>query len=113
MTHPAQPTQSAIEHLGGVEDPPAPVKGTLRRLLIWIFPANFFIFMMWGAIPGTLLTAQVENLVGSAHVVQAMILVSTVGAVCAMIAQPVAGQISDRTRSKYGRRAPWMVSRSA
>ena len=38
-----------------------------------------------------------------------MILVSTVGAVCAMIAQPVAGQVSDRTRSKYGRRAPWMV----
>jgi MFS family permease len=26
-----------------------------------------------------------------------------------MIAQPIAGQISDRTRSRFGRRAPWIV----
>ena len=26
-----------------------------------------------------------------------------------MLAQPIAGQISDRTRSRFGRRAPWIV----
>jgi MFS family permease len=26
-----------------------------------------------------------------------------------MVAQPIAGQISDRTRSRFGRRAPWIV----
>lgn len=109
MTLPAQPTQSAIEQLTSQVDPLPPVKGTLKRLLAWIFPANFFIFLMWGAIPGTLLTKQVENLVGANHVVESMIVVSTAGAICAMIAQPIAGQVSDRTRSRFGRRAPWMI----
>ena len=27
-----------------------------------------------------------------------------------MLAQPIAGQISDRTRSRFGRRAPWIVA---
>ena len=32
----------------------------------------------------------------------------TIGAFFAMLAQPIAGQISDRTRSRFGRRAPWI-----
>lgn len=109
MTLPTQPESSTLDTMTGASDPPPPVKGSLTRLLVWIFPANFFVFLMWGAIPGTLLTKQVENLVGSNHVVESMIVVSTLGAICAMIAQPVAGQVSDRTRSRFGRRAPWMI----
>jgi MFS family permease len=108
-TLPAQPAQSAIEQLTGQTDPPPPVKGSLTRLLVWIFPANFFIFVMWGAIPGVLLTAQVQA-IDPKLTVQHMMVVSVIGAVCAMIAQPVAGQVSDRTRSRLGRRAPWMIA---
>jgi MFS family permease len=35
--------------------------------------------------------------------------VLTIGAFAAMVAQPIAGLVSDRTRSRFGRRAPWMV----
>ncbi|MEJ3405317.1 MFS transporter [Rathayibacter sp. YIM 133350] len=93
----------------GLENPRPLVKGTIRRLLGWIIPANFSIFILWGAIPGVLLPLQItaidpENRVGSLAVV------STVGAFLAMLAQPIAGTISDRTRSRFGRRAPWMVA---
>jgi MFS family permease len=39
-------------------------------------------------------------------------IVTTIGAIAAMIAQPIAGTISDRTRSRFGRRAPWLVAGS-
>jgi MFS family permease len=35
-------------------------------------------------------------------------LVGTLAAVCAIIAQPVWGAVSDRTRTRWGRRAPWI-----
>ncbi|MEQ6897768.1 MFS transporter [Microbacterium sp. KR10-403] len=94
----------------GTVDPPEPIKG-LRRLMVWIIPANLGIFMVWGAVPGILLPQQITNLVGSVDKadVAALGIVLTVGAFAAMIAQPLAGQISDRTRSRFGRRAPWIV----
>ncbi|MDK1473952.1 MFS transporter [Streptomyces sp. 549] len=36
-------------------------------------------------------------------------LVLGVGAVFALVANPAAGRLSDRTRSRYGRRRPWLV----
>ncbi|MCU1682782.1 MAG: hypothetical protein JWQ81_3521 [Amycolatopsis sp.] len=37
-------------------------------------------------------------------------LVTTVGALISMLIQPVVGLLSDRTRSKWGRRAPWIAA---
>jgi MFS family permease len=84
------------------------IRGPLRRLLWWLVPANLGIFILWGAIPGILLALQVQFL-DPAHKVQNLAIVATIGAFCAMVAQPIAGAVSDRTRSKWGRRAPWMV----
>jgi MFS family permease len=84
------------------------ITGGLRKLLWWMMPANLGVFILWGAIPGVLLPLQMEAL-DAAHKVANLALVSTIGAFAAMIAQPVAGAVSDRTRSKFGRRAPWMV----
>jgi MFS family permease len=92
----------------GNDDPPPPRKG-LRRLLAWIIPANFGIFLIWGAIPGILLPQQITVVLGEGDKVANLTIVATIGAFAAMIAQPIAGQISDRTRSRFGRRAPWMV----
>lgn len=92
----------------GNVDPPAPVKG-LTRLLWWIVPANFSIFLIWGAVPGILLPQQVTVLFGEENKVANLAIVATIGAFAAMIAQPIAGQVSDRTRSRFGRRAPWIV----
>ena len=85
-----------------------PITGRLRRLLVWMLPANLGVFILWGAIPGLLLALQMEQL-DAPNKVANLAWVSTLGAFAAMLAQPIAGAISDRTRSKFGRRAPWMV----
>jgi len=121
MTMPSEPSTPAVAGTpitentfvataAGNIDPPAPIKG-LRRLMIWIIPANLGIFLVWGAVPGILLPQQITNLVGSADKadVAALGIVLTIGAFAAMVAQPLAGQISDRTRSRFGRRTPWIV----
>lgn len=92
----------------GTDDPPPPIKG-LRRLMWWIIPANLGIFMLWGAIPGILLPQQITLLFGEADKVANLAVASTIGAFAAMVAQPIAGQISDRTRTRFGRRAPWIM----
>jgi len=97
-----------IATAAGTDDPPAPVKG-LTRLMWWIVPANLGIYLLWGAIPGILLPQQVTSTLGEADKVANLAIVSTIGAFCAMVAQPIAGQVSDRTRSRFGRRAPWIV----
>lgn len=40
---------------------------------------------------------------------QALSLVTSLAVVATMLVQPVVGVLSDRTRSRFGRRAPWMV----
>ncbi|HEY9365767.1 MAG TPA: MFS transporter [Agromyces sp.] len=96
-----------FEEAAGNEDPPTPIKG-VRRLMGWIIPANLGIFLIWGAVPGILLPAQVAAQFGEADKVANLAIVMTIGAFFSMLAQPIAGQISDRTRSRFGRRAPWI-----
>lgn len=74
-----------------------------------IAPATFSISLIWGAVPSILLALQVQQAFGESGKVASLALVSTFGAFAAMIAQPVAGALSDRTRSRFGKRAPWIV----
>lgn len=99
-----------IAAASGQDDPPAPVKG-LRRLMWSIFPANVAIFMVWGAVPAILLPHQMTLAFGEENQINVanLAIISTIGAFAALLAQPIAGQISDRTRSRFGRRAPWIV----
>ncbi|GAA1974718.1 MFS transporter [Microbacterium pumilum] len=97
-----------LAEAAGNDDPPAPVKG-LRRLMWWIIPANLGIFLVWGAVPGILLPQQIALQFGDEQKLAVYTVVATVGAFAAMLAQPIAGQISDRTRSTFGRRAPWII----
>jgi MFS family permease len=85
-----------------------PLTGRLRKLLLWLLPANLGVFVLWGAIPTVLLPLQV-GAIDQENKVANLAIITTIGAFAAMIAQPVAGTISDRTRSRFGRRAPWMV----
>lgn len=106
---PAPMTENTfVATAAGNDDPPAPIKG-LRRLMVWIIPANLGVFLIWGAVPGILLPAQVALLFGEEDKLANLTIVATIGAFAAMIAQPIAGQVSDRTRSRFGRRAPWIM----
>lgn len=115
MTTSSEDTAPASENTfvataAGSDDPPPPIKG-LRRLMFWIVPANLSVFMIWGAVPGILLPQQITLAFGEENQVNVanLAIVATIGAFAAMVAQPIAGQISDRTRSRFGRRAPWMI----
>jgi MFS family permease len=91
----------------GAEDPLPPIKG-LRRLFAWIIPANIGIFILWGSVLGILLPAQIAG-IDPENKVADLAVIATVGAFAAMIGQPIAGLLSDRTRSRYGRRAGWII----
>jgi Na+/melibiose symporter-like transporter len=41
---------------------------------------------------------------------QALAIIVALGAVLTMVIQPIIGVLSDRTRSRFGRRAPWILS---
>ena len=84
------------------------IRGPLRRLLVTLVPADFALFAVYGAVPAVMLPVQVDA-IDPARKVANLALVTTIGAVAALVAQPVAGTISDRTRTRFGRRAPWIV----
>jgi MFS family permease len=101
---PVEPAAASTAPLAGR----LPLSGPLRRLLIWALPANIGMFLLWGAIPAILLPLQVAAIDQKAKAAN-LAVVATIGAFAAMLAQPLAGTISDRTRSRYGRRGPWIV----
>ncbi|WP_158866729.1 MFS transporter [Leifsonia sp. AG29] len=88
------------------------VRGKLLKLMLSMSVANLAIFAIWGAVPGILLPLQVQGLVGDGAKAGTLAIIATIGAFAAMVAQPIAGMVSDRTRSRFGRRAPWMVAGS-
>lgn len=79
-----------------------------RRLLWWLGPSSIGLFAMYGAVPQLLLPLQLSE-IDAVNKVANFAVVSTVAALLAMVAQPIAGIISDRTRSRFGKRAPLLV----
>lgn len=86
-----------------------PVTGRLRRLLVWYGLASLGVYLALGAVNSVLLPLQVEDL-DPARKAANLAVVSAVGALGGMFAQPVAGLLSDRTRGRWGRRAPWILT---
>ena len=74
--------------------------------------SNLGLFMAYFGVLGVLLPDQVQVVAGPTHKVIAFGLVTGLGAVFAMIANPVAGALSDRTSGRFGRRHPWILSGS-
>ncbi|WP_063021865.1 MFS transporter [Nocardia niwae] len=92
----------------GSDDPPPLVRGSVNSLIAWLFPVNMVLFLVAGAVPGVLLPRQLELLDPAAKESNLAVVLS-ISAFCAMVSAPIAGQVSDRTRSRFGRRAPWAV----
>ena len=80
----------------------------LSRLLLFVFPATTALYALFNGISVILLPAQVAQLAPDSKV-GVLALLTTLAAVASMIALPVGGALSDRTRSRFGRRAPWLV----
>jgi MFS family permease len=80
-----------------------------RRLLVSLGFANGALSALYAGIITVLLPLQVEH-IDRAHKVAALGIVSGVSAVFALVFNPIGGALSDRTRSRFGRRAPWLVT---
>lgn len=87
---------------------PAASPPAQRRLLPSMLVASLTLFATYGGLIAILLPSQLYML-DPAHKVGNLAIVTTTSFVFTLFAQPLAGAFSDRTRSRFGRRAPWMV----
>ncbi|MEV8372638.1 MFS transporter [Kribbella sp. NPDC056861] len=81
----------------------------LGRLLTFLVTATSSMFAAFQGIQQILIPAQVgaidpDGKVGS------LALLTTLAAIASLIALPTGGAVSDRTRSRFGRRAPWILA---
>lgn len=65
---------------------------------------------MWQSLGALILPHLVRQLVGSAHKGVALSVLEGIGTVMAVVWQPVIGSISDRSRSPWGRRRPFILA---
>ena len=96
---------------GQVREKPAG-RSDLRRLLVSMGIANAALYALYVGILQVLLPLQVEA-IDRAHKVAVLGLVSGVSAIVAAAFNPIGGALSDRTRSRFGRRAPWLLGAAA
>ena len=82
------------------------------RLLVSLGVANGALSALYAGIGTVLLPLQIER-IDRAHKVAALGVVAGVSAMVALLFNPIGGALSDRTRSRFGRRAPWLAGASA
>ena len=88
-------------------DYPAPPP-RLRGLVAAYFGIQFVLNFANGAVTQFMLPLSVD-VAGSANKVVNLGVISTTTAVTSLLMLPLAGWLSDSTRSRWGRRAPWML----
>jgi MFS family permease len=83
-----------------------------RRLMVSLGITGGTQSAMYAGIGSVLLPSQLEQ-IDRAHKVAALGLVAGVSAIFATVFNPLGGSLSDRTRSRFGRRTPWLIGASA
>ncbi len=95
---------------GGAPGPDAEPQARVGgRWIALIALANLGLYLAYLGPISVLLPNQVQAIAGPAHKVAVLGWVTGIGAAVAMIANPVAGALSDRTASRFGRRRPWIA----
>jgi MFS family permease len=88
---------------------PVPAVRVRRAFVGTLALANLAVWMGFFTPIQLLLPEQLEDIAGDDGKVGALGLVTGVGALVAVVATPLAGALSDRTTSRFGRRLPWLV----
>lgn len=83
---------------------PPPTKRTLPGILM----VALALFGTYGGLIAILLPLQIA-IIDEPNKIANLAFVSTISFVFTLFVQPIVGAVSDRTRSRFGRRAPWMV----
>lgn len=105
------PGQPAGPDIAESIDPPRETLKSLRlRTLFVTLPLAILSFsVFWGGVQGVLLPIQVQN-IDRAGQDGSLAAIVGIGAIASMVAAPIAGAVTDRTRSRLGGRAPWMIA---
>jgi MFS family permease len=88
---------------------PVPATRVRKAFIGTLALANLAVWMGFFTPIQLLLPEQLEDVAGDDGKVGALGLVTGVGALVAVVATPLAGALSDRTTSRFGRRLPWLV----
>jgi MFS family permease len=88
---------------------PVPATRVRKAFIGTLALANLAVWMGFFTPIQLLLPEQLEDVAGDRGKVGALGLVTGVGALVAVVATPLAGALSDRTTSRFGRRLPWLV----
>ncbi|MFB2596153.1 MFS transporter [Herbiconiux sp. P17] len=99
--------------------PPAPGVGLTRarpqrvgRFLTFALPASAGLYAVYQGVQAILLPSQVAEIDPSNKVAN-LAIITTVFSIASTLVLPIAGAWSDRTRSRFGRRAPWIAGSAA
>ena len=101
-----QPGGTAASPVEALEEPQRNVGAVY---LVTLALANLGISMVLITPLNNLLPRYTDAITGGDGKEAALAWVSAVGAVAAMVFNPLAGAVSDRTTSRFGRRRPWLV----
>jgi MFS family permease len=99
------PTATALDE---APELPAFAPAALRRILWCLLPATTAAFATYNGVAQILIPAQVEHIDPATKVANLALLASS-STLTALTGLMVGGALSDRTYSRWGRRAPWLV----
>ncbi len=115
--HPYLPPAAALdglEHRTGAEaalGPEPPAAHRVGRGFIWLYALAYMSTSLLFIAPLLVtLPLKVNSLVGITQAPVSLALVAGVGALLAMVGNPLFGRMSDRTASRLGMRRPWMIA---
>ncbi|BDV31917.1 MFS transporter [Microbacterium terricola] len=92
-------------------EPDAPARTREPRgfaVTYWLASYGLYLGILTPILGG--LAVRVQNMVGLEAAPAVLGLVMGVGSLFALVAQPLAGRLSDRTTSKFGMRRPWILA---
>jgi len=87
---------------------PAPDRQPAVRLYTLLALNNAAMFAAYAGVNAILVPGRIAS-IDPRHKVTDVALVAGISAICAVLANPVGGALSDRTGSRFGRRRPWLL----
>ncbi len=102
-----------MEEISGTQSAEKPTQypGYNKRLLLMLALGNMALFAVYGGINGILVPSMVQA-ADPVHKVANLGIVTGVSAIFATVLNPLGGAWSDRTRSRWGKRTPWLIGAS-
>lgn len=102
-------SEPAVDIGGMAREPKASLREQgLTGLLSTLIPAASALFLFWTALQSVFIALQVKA-IDPDGAAGALAQVIGIGAIGALLAAPIAGALSDRTRTRFGGRVPWIL----